>query len=144
LNRYLLDTNIFGNFTLPEPSPFLRAWLETQTEISLFTTSITLGEIRRGILIMPYGRKRTALETWFYGNEGPEQMLEGRILPFDQKAAFVWAEMMAAGRKEGRTRTAFDTMIAAIAKANDCIVVTDNTKDFSDVETINPVRFKLT
>lgn len=92
---------------------------------------------------MPHGRKRSELEAWFSGKEGPAQMLQGRILPFDEKAAFVWAEMMAVGRVEGRTRSAIDTMIAAIAKVNSCTVVTDNTKDFPDVETINPVRFNL-
>jgi predicted nucleic acid-binding protein len=30
--------------------------------------------------------------------------------------------------------------IAAIAEANDCVVVTDNEKDFEGVEIINPLR----
>ena len=114
-----------------------------QIDASVFTTSISIAEIKRGILILPIGRKRTDLENWFYGQQGPLVPFQGRILPFDEKAAFVWAEMMATGRAEGRTRSAIDTMIAAIAKVNSCVVVTDNTKDFPDVETINPVRFNL-
>jgi hypothetical protein len=31
-------------------------------------------------------------------------------------------------------------MIAAIAEANDCVVVTDNEKDFIDLPIINPTR----
>jgi toxin FitB len=139
----LLDTNIFSNLMLPEPSPFLEEWISCQNDTSLFTTSVSIAEIRRGILILPAGRKRADLENWFFGPLGPLVPFQGRIVPFDEKAAFVWAEMMATGRAEGRTRTAIDTMIAAIAKVNSCVVVTDNTKDFPDVETINPVRFKL-
>lgn len=31
-------------------------------------------------------------------------------------------------------------IVAAIAEANGCIVVTDNEKDFAGIETINPLR----
>ena len=65
----------------------------------------------------------------------------GRVLPFDQKAGVVWARLMAEGRAKGRPRSALDTIIAATAEANDCVVVTDNEKDFADVEIINPLRY---
>jgi predicted nucleic acid-binding protein len=48
--------------------------------------------------------------------------------------------MMAAGKARGRPRSALDTIIAAVAEANDCVVVTDNDKDFPGVETLNPLR----
>ena len=41
--------------------------------------------------------------------------------------------LMAEGTAQGRPRSALDTIIAAIAEANDCIVVTDNEKDFADL-----------
>jgi toxin FitB len=47
---------------------------------------------------------------------------------------------MADGTAKGRPRSALDTIVAAIAEANDCIVVTDNEKDFSDIEIVNPLR----
>jgi toxin FitB len=128
---------------LQEPSPFLMEWMAAQSDVSLFTSAISIAEIRRGILILPQGRKRFDLEAWFFGPAGPLKPFQGRILAFDENAAFIWAEMMSKGRQEGRSRSAFDTMIAAIAQVNGCIVVTDNTKDFTDVETINPVRTKL-
>ncbi len=140
MSRYLIDTNIFGNLLLPKPSPELLDWMSVQTDESLFTTSITIAEIRRGILILPEGRKRFDLEAWFSGKDGPPMLFDGRILPFDSKAAFIWAEMMAEGRASGRNRSAIDTMIAAIATLHSCVVVTDNTKDFYDIETINPIR----
>ena len=47
---------------------------------------------------------------------------------------------MAEETAKGRPRSALDTIIAAIAEANDCIVVTDNEKDFADIEIVNPLR----
>jgi len=47
---------------------------------------------------------------------------------------------MAEGKAKGRPRSGLDTIIAAIAEANDCIVVTDNERDFEDIQVINPIR----
>jgi hypothetical protein len=47
---------------------------------------------------------------------------------------------MAEGTAKGRPRSALDMIIAAIAEANDCIVVTDNEKDFADLNVVNPLR----
>ncbi|WP_255469617.1 PIN domain-containing protein [Paracoccus sp. FO-3] len=63
-----------------------------------------------------------------------------RILPFDDKAGLIWARLMADGRAAGRPRTALDMIIAAVAGANDCVVVTDNEKDFVGLEIINPLN----
>jgi predicted nucleic acid-binding protein len=47
---------------------------------------------------------------------------------------------MAEGRAAGRPRSGLDTIIAAIATANDCIVVTDNERNFEGIKIINPLR----
>ena len=47
---------------------------------------------------------------------------------------------MADGKATGQPRSALDTIIAAVAEANGCIVVTDNEKDFAGIATINPLR----
>jgi len=62
------------------------------------------------------------------------------VLPFDEAAALIWGRLMAAGKAKGQPRSALDTIIAAVAEANGCIVVTDNEKDFAGIETINPLR----
>ena len=72
------------------------------------------------------GRKRDQLEAWFVGLEGPSALFAGRVLPCDEEAGLVWARLMVDGRTQDRSRSALDAMIAAIAEANDCIVVTDN------------------
>ncbi len=140
MTRYLLDTNIISNVVKQEPSDSLLAWMAAQKDQDLFIASLTVAEIRRGILEKPNGKKRESLETWFEGPEGPQALFSGRVLPFDEKAALVWARLMAHGKAKGRSRSALDTIIAAVAEANECIVVTDNEKDFEGVEFINPLR----
>ncbi len=49
-------------------------------------------------------------------------------------------QLMSEGTAKGRPRSVLDTIIAAVAMANDCIVVTGNEKDFPGVALINPLR----
>ena len=138
--RYLLDTNIISNVTKPAPSEALVAWMADQIDQDLYISALTVAEICRGVLEKPKGKRRNELEAWFAGPEGPQALFAGRVLPFDEKAGLAWAKLMADSKARGRPRSALDTIIAAIAEANDCVVVTDNEKDFEGVEVINPLR----
>jgi predicted nucleic acid-binding protein len=138
--RFLLDTNIISNITKPVPSESLVAWMAEQIDQDLFIASLTIAEIRRGILEKPAGRRRDQLEAWFSGPEGPQALFAGRVLPFDEKASLVWARLMTDGNAIKKPRSGFDTIIAAVAEANDCIVVTDSEKDFPGIEILNPIR----
>ena len=138
--RYLLDTNIISNFTKPAVSESLVAWMAEQSDEDLFIASLTVAELRRGVLEMPAGKRRDQLDAWFKGRQGPRALFAGRILPFDEKAGLLWAELMADGKSSGRPRSGLDMIIAAIAATNGCIVVTDNERDFVGISTINPIR----
>ena len=138
--RYLLDTDIVGNITKPSPAESLVVWMAEQADQDLFIASLTVAEIRRGILGLPAGKRRARLETWFAGPEGPQSLFAGRVLAFDEKAGLAWARLMAEGKAKGRPRSALDTIIAAVADANGCVVVTGNEKDFVGVEVVNPLR----
>ena len=140
MTRYLLDTNIISNVTKPAPSEALVAWMAERADEDMFISSLTIAEIRRGVLERPAGKKRRELESWFTGPEGPQALFAGRVLPFDETAALIWARLMAEGTATGRPRSALDMIVAAIAEANDCIVVTDNERHFAGVETVNPLR----
>jgi len=140
VTRYLLDTNIISNVVKPQPSESLLSWMSMQRDEDLFIASLTVGEIRRGILEKPRGKKRDILDLWFSGSDGPQALFAGRILSFDDKAGLVWAQLMAEGKAAGKPRSALDVIIAAVAVANDCVVVTDNEKDFAGIKVLNPVR----
>lgn len=111
-----------------------------QRDEDLFIASLTVGEIRRGILEKPRGKKRDALDMWFSGPDGPQALFAGRILAFDDKAGLIWARLMAEGKTAGKTRSGLDMIIAAVAGANECVVVTDNEKDFAGLKVVNPIR----
>jgi predicted nucleic acid-binding protein len=140
VSRYLLDTNIISNVTKPVPSEALVAWMAGQADEDLFISSLTVAEIRRGILEKPAGKKRKQLERWFSGPEGPPALFAGRVLPLDEKAGLIWARLMAAGTATGRPRNPLDMIVAGVAEANDCVVVTDNERDFAGLKIVNPLR----
>ena len=140
MTRYLLATNIISNLIKPVPSESLVAWMAERNDDDLFISSLTVAEIRRGILEKPEGKKRSQLEHWFFSPEGPQALFAGRVLPFDEQAGLIWAGLMADGTSQGRPRSALDMIIAAIAGAHDCAVVTDNEKDFAGIEIVNPMR----
>lgn len=139
MTRYLLDTNIISSIVKPQPSESLLEWMAAQRDEDLFIASLTVAEIRRGILEKPRGRKRDALDAWFSGPEGPQALFAGRVLPFDDKAGLIWARLMADGKSAGRPRSGLDMIIAAIADANECIVATDNERDFAGLRIVNPL-----
>jgi predicted nucleic acid-binding protein len=140
VTRYLLDTNIISDVTKAEPSEALMGWMAEQVDESLFISSLTVAEILRGVLEKPLGKKRGLLERWFAGPEGPQALFAGRVLPFDERAGVIWARLMAEGAKRGRPRSPLDMIIAAVAEANGCVVVTGNEKHFAGLRTLNPMR----
>ncbi len=142
MSRYLLDTNIISNVTKPEPSEALVAWMAEQADEDLFVSSLTVAEIRRGVLERPSGKKRRQLEQWFSGPEGPQALFAGRVLAFDEKAGLIWARLMAEGTAAARPRSPLDMVLAAIGEANDCIVVTDNEKHFAGLKFLNPMSVR--
>ena len=140
MTRYLLDTNIISNVIKPTPSPALAAWMIAQSDEDLFISAVTVAEVRRGVLERPAGKRRRDLEDWFASRSGPLALFSGRILAFDERAALAWAQLMAEGTARGRPRSSTDMMIAAIAEANDCVVATDNERDFAGLTMVNPLR----
>jgi predicted nucleic acid-binding protein len=140
VTRHLLDTNIISNVVKPQPSESLLAWMSAQRDEDLFIASLTVAAIRHGILEKPRGKKRDVLDNWFSGPEGPQALFAGRILSFDDKAAFIWAVLMAKGETAGKPRSGLDMIIAAVAGANECVVVTGNERDFVGLQVVNPMR----
>ena len=140
MTRYLLDTNIVSEAGKRIPSAPIARWLERQTASDLFIAALTIAEIWRGILELPSGRRRRALEEWFTGPEGPQAAFQNRILPFDDTAALEWGRLMSEGRAMGRSRSPIDMIIAATAAVRGCVIVTTNVRHFQGiVELLNPL-----
>ena len=140
--RFLLDTNIVSEAVRPQPSPDLTEWLSSQRDEALHIATLTVAEIRRGILEKEPGRRRRELEAWFTGPEGPQALFAGRVLAFHERAALEWARIMAEGTGAGRPRSAMDMIIAATAAVHGLTVATANEKHFRDIGVawINPLK----
>jgi predicted nucleic acid-binding protein len=124
----LLDTNILSALMLREPDPAAVSWLDRQSVESVWTTAITVFEIRFGLEGLAGGRRRHRLEEMF--NQALEEDLEGRVLPFDPAAARASASIAAQQRKSGRPFEIRDVQIAGIALTRKAVLATRNTRHF--------------
>jgi toxin FitB len=140
LAGYLLDTNVISELVRPAPEARVLAWIEAQGAADLHISAITLGELLRGVTRLPPSRRREALRRWVEHDLASQ--FEGRVLPFDRQAAEIWGALMGDGDRSGRPRATLDTQIAAIALAQELILVTRNVADFAglSVRTLDPWR----
>jgi toxin FitB len=127
----ILDTNVLSALMLEEPLQDVAAWLDRQPRASVWTTAITIFEMRSGLVSLPIGCRRAMLEEKFQILVG--ERLEQRVLPFDSPAAEQAAILMGERQRSGRPRDLRDTMIAAIAISQNATLATRNTKHFDDL-----------
>jgi toxin FitB len=134
----LLDTNVLSELMKKTPEPRVIAWMDRQPRTSIWTTSVTILEIRFGLQILPAGKRRELLMEAF--DVVLLRMIERRVAVFDTAAAQQAADLMYARQKAGRPGELRDTIIAGIALAANASLATGNTKHFEDVRVrvVNP------
>ena len=113
------------------------AWLDGQPRTSVWTTSVTILEVRFGLQIMPAGKRKSLLMQAF---ETLLDKIGRRVAPFDAPAAQQAGDLMAIRQKKGRPGDLRDTKIAGIALAHHATLATRNTAHFEDVSVslVNP------
>lgn len=133
---YLVDTNVISEVCKKAPNDAVISWLSAHSD-NLHLSVVTIEEMRFGQLMMPKGKRRTAL-----GNiiDSLVAQFSSKILLFDIGAADICAELHEKAISAGRNPTFEDLMIAAIAKQAGHEVVTRNVKDFDylDIAIVNP------
>ncbi len=77
----ILDTNVLSALMRPDPDVPVLKWLDQQPDSSIWTTSITIMEIRYGLQSMPAGRRREQMTQELEAVLKEE--IEGRYAPFD-------------------------------------------------------------
>ncbi len=127
---FLLDTNVVSEATRPQASVVVLDWIAAQDAESLFISAITLGELQRGALLLPAGKRRKALLRWI--ETGIKADFAGRILPVDTLVMERWAQLEAKTVKSGRRLPVLDSLIAATALAHELTLATRNVNDFKD------------
>ena len=134
----ILDTNILSALMRRQADSTVAAWLDRHSRQSIWTSSITILEIRFGLGIMGNGRRRDALLVAF--QRLIDEKLEQRIAGFDQVAAEAAAALMVKCKICGEPGDLRDTMIAGIVLARRAVLATGNVKHFADagMEIVNP------
>lgn len=135
MSSYLLDSNLLSEVTKPRPDINVLKWMDIHSEDSSIST-ISLGEIWKGIELLPVGNRRSRYVSWLTALESD---YDDRILPADRAIMRQWGELCAKHEVSGRKLPILDSLIAATALIHDLTVVTRNTKDFPpEVRTFNP------
>ena len=134
--RYLLDTNVVSETRKRRAAPELMAFLRELASDSTHISVLTLGELRRGV-VLKQGASPALAEEFAVWLLAIEQDFYGRTLPVTAEIAHRWGEM-----SSDRTRPVTDTLIAATASVHGLTVVTRNERDYRDlgVRVINPWR----
>jgi hypothetical protein len=126
----ILDSNVVSELMRPQPEQKVIAWLDMQPRASIWTTSVTVFEVRFGLQIMAAGKRRDVY------TQGFENLLAGidhRVASFDYEAAQHASALMASRKIQGRPRESRDTMIAGIVLSRHASLATRNVRDFDDI-----------
>ena len=134
----VLDTNVLSALMQQAPEPRVVAWLDAQPTESIWTTSVTVFEIRFGLEAMAKGKRQRALQEAF--RLALTEDLSGRVLNFDVASADEAAAISVRLRSQGRPVEIRDVMIAGIVAARRGTLATRNTKHFQDtkIRLVNP------
>ncbi len=122
--KYLVDANVLSEPTRPNPQLSVVEWLRRHESV-IAVDPVILGEVRFGILWLPRGKRRAALEQWF--DEGVRRL---HCLPWEAETGLHWAALLASLRVRGRAMPIKDSLIAATALVHGLVVVTRNVSDF--------------
>ena len=127
----ILDTDVLSEAMRDTPDHRFSTWFDGLPRLLVWTTAISLLEIRFGIERLPTGRRRSALASALERTVTDD--LDGRIIAFDTEAASETAILMAQRQRTGRPGDLRDSMIAGIAIAHRATLATRNTRHFADL-----------
>jgi predicted nucleic acid-binding protein len=134
----ILDTNVVSEIMRPRSDERVTRWLDRQPPTSIWTSSITIFEIRFGLETMPAGKRRSAMTASF--ERWLAEVVNQRISSYDDIAARRAAELAADRERRGRPGELRDTMIAGIVLASHATLATRNVRHFEDIASsvVNP------
>ena len=133
----VLDTCVISEALRPEPDQKVMAWIEGLPEEQVYLPALVLGELEKGVELLPEGSKRAALRLWL---EQLRRRFSGRILSFDEETAVRWGDVSARCQSFGRRLPVVGGMLAATALQHAALLATRNVADFREtgVTLINP------
>ncbi len=135
--RYLLDTCILSEPFKRQPDQQVIAWLRSVDQSSLFTPAVVLGEMRKGVEMMPASTRREMLEKWLADYR---RFYSDNIVAFDADVAMAWGGLVGRLQLAGISLPVIDSQIAATAIWHGMTLVTRNVRDMqaTGVQLFNP------
>jgi Predicted nucleic acid-binding protein, contains PIN domain len=124
VSGFLLDTNVISELVQRRPNDRVCAWIDSTDEQLLYLSVLTLGELRKGIALLPDSKRRTQLEAWFDAQLIPR--FSDRILPIDQLVAERWGRICGSGSARKAPLPVIDSLLAATALEHRMTLVTRN------------------
>ncbi|HZG41623.1 MAG TPA: type II toxin-antitoxin system VapC family toxin [Longimicrobium sp.] len=121
--RFLLDTNLLSETRKPRPDLGVRSWIAAQPAEELAISVLSLGEIRRGVVLHRGGRRKEMLQSWL--SEDLPDTYKGRMIPIDA-IALEWGRVPAEAMNRGRTVPDADGLLVATAIVLNLTLVTRN------------------
>src|SRR5437868_14013199 len=109
MSGFLLDTNCVSELTRAKPEPHVLDWMQAADETLLHLSVLTLGEIRKGVAVLPQSKRRTQLEVWL--ERDLQARFAGRILPIDAQTADRWGFLAAEAKRNGKPLSAIDGLL---------------------------------
>jgi hypothetical protein len=113
----------------PRPNPLVGEWINSRDESDLYLSVLTVGELRKGVLRLAEGRRRSGLVRWLENDV--KRRFAGRLLPVDLEVGELWGHLTGQLAARGRTLPVIDSLLAATALHHHLIVVTRNVEDFA-------------
>jgi len=129
VSGFLLDTNVISELVKPKPEPKVTRWIESTEESLLYLSVLTIGEIRKGITLLPRSARRIALEAWL--DHSLALRFANRILPIDQMVADRWGRLAGGVAAQKSPVPVIDGLLAATALHYNLIFVTRDIRDIA-------------
>ncbi len=123
---FLLDTCVISD-AARNADAGLERWLRSQSPLDLHLSVLSLGEIRKGVELLPTGKKREKLRAWL--DHDLRAQFAGRLLEVTSDVALVWGRLAAVAQTSGRPLPVIDGLLLATAETHGLTFATRNTKD---------------
>ena len=136
--KYLLDTCVISELANPKPDKKVVSWIKKNDEDNFFLSSLSFGELYKGIAKLPDSKRRKKISQWI--EHDLRARFTGKIFDIDLPVAKTWGEIQGACEIAGTPMPAIDGLIAATGLSHNLTVVTRNVANMrqSGVPLLNP------